>query len=71
MNHKIIQTADRIEAFWLWGRSWSPAIAFTKRGEKWTCATSVCIPSDIGEARQIHAAMAYAFECLDEAIGNG
>ncbi len=71
MNHKIIQTDRRIEAVCSRSRGWDfTVIAFAKRGDNWTCATSVCLPSNIEDARKIHAAMAEAFKCLDEVIDN-
>ena len=44
-------------------------ISFMKNMGVWTTGSSMCMPSDLKAARQIHACVQAAFEELDKIIG--
>lgn len=68
---KVIESDDRIEGFchidgW---EGMQSVIAFMKNGDKWVQAGSMCLPSSLEQARNVHDCQSAAFRALDVRLG--
>jgi hypothetical protein len=64
MEKRLVVTKNRIEATFTRGCSVTTAIAFHVVMGKWSVATSMCMPSDIEEAKAVKECFDIAFDAL-------